>query len=301
MAWIYSVDTEESPWHCKSGSGPWLIVKSSDTHKEFYFPECKAENCQKPRFGTISKLLTESNFKELLILFMGASHAKTSALQELEKAWQESEADYFLKSLDCAAKYDPNLSFWKTCGTFYQMESTPWQGKWSNWAMIADGGYYPLKKSARITREKDGGCWPTPRAQEPAMTSKGYGKCLMQVIKERAAINYWPTPDASNRGARKNLNGHTINLIDAVMHQEGQTIKGMEKKNYPTPKARDYKDNGKEPSAIKRNSPSLAVKVGGKLNPNWVEWLMGVRPGWTELKPWGMEWFRYKPKKHLKN
>jgi hypothetical protein len=29
-------------------------------------------------------------------------------------------------------------------------------------------------------------------------------------------------------------------------------------------------------------------KRSGKLNPVWVEWLMGFPEGWTELKPWAM-------------
>jgi hypothetical protein len=84
----------------------------------------------------------------------------------------------------------------------------------------------------------------------------------------------------------------------------------------PTPNARDWKD-GK--TAGKRKSPGLGVvvhwptprtpsggpdnsanklrpsghqgttnlqgAVGGKLNPMWVEWLMGWPLGWTDLKP----------------
>lgn len=43
-------------------------------------------------------------------------------------------------------------------------------------------------------------------------------------------------------------------------------------------------------AAIKRDSPQLAIQVsatspaGGKLNPLWVEWLMGFPIGWTDLK-----------------
>jgi hypothetical protein len=29
--------------------------------------------------------------------------------------------------------------------------------------------------------------------------------------------------------------------------------------------------------------PSLDVVAGGQLNPNWVEWLMGLPIGWTDL------------------
>lgn len=45
----------------------------------------------------------------------------------------------------------------------------------------------------------------------------------------------------------------------------------------------DAKNNGSK-SQMKRNTLPLNAEVGGKLNPEWVEWLMGYPIGWTELK-----------------
>ena len=36
----------------------------------------------------------------------------------------------------------------------------------------------------------------------------------------------------------------------------------------------------------------LEAHVGGKLNPTWVEWLMGWPTGWTDLKPLAMDKYR---------
>jgi len=74
-------------------------------------------------------------------------------------------------------------------------------------------------------------------------------------------------------------------LSDAVLYEE--------KKKWPTPVTRDYKDSGSQESLKrardKRDSPGLGLLVGaeggGTLNPMWVEWLMGWPQGWTELKP----------------
>ena len=54
---------------------------------------------------------------------------------------------------------------------------------------------------------------------------------------------------------------------------------------YPTPTAHDGKDCGTSPSQTGRNSPTLPVAAGGRLNPTWVEWLMGWPLGWTDLRP----------------
>ncbi len=38
-------------------------------------------------------------------------------------------------------------------------------------------------------------------------------------------------------------------------------------------------------SIIDRGKGNLGEKVGGQLNPTWVEWLMGFPLGWTDLEP----------------
>jgi hypothetical protein len=49
-------------------------------------------------------------------------------------------------------------------------------------------------------------------------------------------------------------------------------------------KLKETHKNG-SPSQRERNSAALNVVVGGKLNANWVELLMGWPPGWTVLPP----------------
>jgi hypothetical protein len=54
-----------------------------------------------------------------------------------------------------------------------------------------------------------------------------------------------------------------------------------------TPQARDGDSRRGVSSPAKRaqagKQVSLTEQVGGKLNPTWVEWLMGFPEGWTEL------------------
>jgi len=57
-----------------------------------------------------------------------------------------------------------------------------------------------------------------------------------------------------------------------------------EAKMLPTPKSRDFR-SAKGLAGMKRDSPDLNVIVGGSLNPNWVEWLMGWPVGWSSLEP----------------
>jgi hypothetical protein len=52
---------------------------------------------------------------------------------------------------------------------------------------------------------------------------------------------------------------------------------------FPTPTANDAKNNAAPSQRTEngRNSDALNVVVGGSLNPDWVEWLMGFPFGWT--------------------
>jgi hypothetical protein len=67
----------------------------------------------------------------------------------------------------------------------------------------------------------------------------------------------------------------------------------LEKKMLPTPTARDHKDMGYNPITCKREIKQQSIpttilknnKHGGKLNPNFVEFLMGYPMNWTKIEP----------------
>lgn len=74
---------------------------------------------------------------------------------------------------------------------------------------------------------------------------------------------------------------------------------------WPTPTARANRDC---PGERRRNSLALepminfrAGTTGGKMNPNWVEWLMGYPTTWTVVEPWAMPSCQRKRGKRLKD
>tara|TARA_A100001201_G_scaffold19689_2_gene22089 strand:+ start:5650 stop:6966 length:1317 start_codon:yes stop_codon:yes gene_type:complete len=128
----------------------------------------------------------------------------------------------------------------------------------------------------------------------------------------QGAVKEWPTPSATDSGggiakdteisesgaySRKNKDGVRwgVPLRDAVPAHE---------KNWPTPTASDHK--GKN-SSIRKDTGKLRTdrldhvnEVTGKpalrLNPDWVEWLMGWPIGWTSLDFINIDykgWWRY--------
>jgi hypothetical protein len=245
------------------------------------------------------KLLTENSLEEKLTLSMEDSPAKMSVLQELKRAWRVSEAVYFSRLCGWPKKSDRSSFSLKTSEEFARTCNIL-QKKWPPYAMIVGGVFYPLMTWEHCTKEKDGSCWLTPKAM---MVEESYETYLKRMQRSKdpktnsktrpsslcvqvATPMFWPTPTAQDF-KRRGPNSKQQGLSNACQL-------------WPTPAAGDYRDNG-SPSEYKRHSPSMASLIGGQLNPTWVEWLMGVPLGWTELNALGTEWFRSKSKKRLKD
>jgi len=97
----------------------------------------------------------------------------------------------------------------------------------------------------------------------------------------------WPTPTA-----------HMAKETNAPSEHKRNTPTLTAQVNWPTPRASDFKGatsaEAMSKAAARGFSPNLpeatAASVGGgKLNPTWVEWLMGWPLGWTDLKPLEMD------------
>ncbi len=79
----------------------------------------------------------------------------------------------------------------------------------------------------------------------------------------------WPTATTRDwkDGTAKSCQNVPVNcLLGRAVHM------------WPTPREFMYKD-----STTDRNKGNLGEVVGGQLNPDWVEWLMGLPTGWTDI------------------
>lgn len=74
-------------------------------------------------------------------------------------------------------------------------------------------------------------------------------------------------------------NGAVSELPMSVLHTTGKGS-GLW---LPTPTAHNAKE-GNYPAEKTRNTPTLASVLGGKINPEYSEWLMGWPIKWTDLK-----------------
>ena len=241
-------------WLYLTGCDQLPTAKSTPIVKECFCPEFPKDFSSMRRFGMISELSTEEFSQNLSTYCTGDFLAKIYLLQVLGLVWQENEADFSSRSCAWPKKSSPLGYSLKMCqqshtgADFESLEKLP------KWGMTVDGVLYPLRPLERYTNGKDGSYWPTPQTRDH---KDGSSQGNRKSPNLGTAVKMYPTPDASPRGARKNQNGHTINLQDVV--------------------------------------------GSGKLNPEWVEWLMGYPKGWTELSAWATRWLVSKRKKRSKS
>ena len=83
-------------------------------------------------------------------------------------------------------------------------------------------------------------------------------------------FGFWPTVDTTDGAPNKNSN----------KRNGPKSLIQVAKEMWPIPKEQNARGSGERHG---QGVVSLDVAVGGKLNPTWVEWLMGLPIGWTDL------------------
>jgi hypothetical protein len=210
MGWIYLAASAESqkPWTATSGLSP--TVKSTDTLRVSSYLEWQRETSLSLLSGTTFRHYADPTYPDHPTSSTAVFPVRTLALPVGEKAWEESEAVYFSRSLGSLAKYDPASSSWKTYLISEPTGPTLCSKKWPAYGMTVDGVCYPLRMWERTTREKGGGYWRTQDANmERGTRSKknlagrmerkmplNLNDQLNAIDKGLLAPPMWPTPRA---------------------------------------------------------------------------------------------------------
>lgn len=308
MAWTYLQGSAELPSPWAHGSDPSLIVKSTDMLKPSYFQECETEFYRRRLFGTTSPPSTPQASPPQSTSFTAGFHVRTSALQDLARAWRESEAAFFSRSKGSYAMHN-QLSFsWKTYPQSVLGVAKLWGKHWPSSGLIVAGTLYQLRKWEHRTCESAGfSLLPTPTASEYGTGNNGtrdgktkYKNPGRPSLGFMAKHSLWPTPRAS-----PNENRQTKPSPSQIAGRRGMNLSTAVQR-WPTPTAsegakgsprRKYGDGTMSLSAQVHHS----VPSGGQLSPTWVEWLMGYPLGWTALGDWATQWYRPKRAKLSKD
>ena len=149
------------------------------------------------------------------------------------------------------------------------------------------------RKSAPHTAGSGSSSWPTARSED----SESAGNHPGATDSLTGATAMWPTPDAPGQtGGPRNRHesrgqGHNVSLGETAEYwitpsaneDAAGTVDGQMQQMLTHQAKRFHQDPGTAPHGHE-SSPN-APTSRRQLNPRFVEWLQGWRPGWTSLAP----------------
>jgi hypothetical protein len=208
------------------------------------------------------------------------------------------------------AKYDPELSSWRTHPDCFGSTEALSSVTLAAWGMTVGGELFPLAPQVPPISGSDGGAWPTPRSSNVSESPES-GKARMDLRRSEgrrdggirnleSEVKMWPTPTVNTRPNEGNVRLLRKQVLEGDL-TEAEATSMLNGKSpfdaqgvipaWPTPQSRDGKsgDGKRFPDPERPNDLNDAVDFmevsQGRLNPDWVEWLMGWPCGWTSLDP----------------
>ena len=290
MSWLYSRALVEEYLGENFSDGEQCAPLNGNLIQQAYCaPDKMTDFSRLSRFGMMYKPLTESRGKELLTLFREDFRAKTSQQPEKAQGLTENDQECGSTWRGWLAKYDPDSCLWRTAQCSLLEDLNESLATLPRSGMTRNGLLWELPMLEQTTKGTESGLLPTPTTQGLNGGSNSR--------KASMARGTWPTPDANcgKRGTQPNWTP-TRKSGQQAQYTINQTVRD---KMFPTPTCHNSKE-GAYPAEYARNTPTLATHAGGKLNPMWVEWLMGWPLGWTDLKPLEMDKFLCVPQQHGK-
>ena len=234
----------------------------------------------KPRYMMMLRKLILEKFLESRYS-QEDSHVRTSQMLERELASRGVVLHSGNITLKRLAKYDQESHSLKTSQLSLVEGYMSYSATLPRSGMMQNGIVYQLQPLVRITRGTGSSSFATPTTMDslPPKSEKALKREMEVTRKGRSKpanlrdqvsnMQMWRTPSATEcmRGIGKmSIEEKKKNNIQISLSAQVQM--------FPTPVKRDYK-------GASRKKDMLPDKVGGQLNPTFVEWLMGFPRDWT--------------------
>ena len=322
MSYIYSqaLVAEYSRANC-SVIDASVLWSGSPTHRPCLWHAKTMEVSRHSRFGLTCKPLTECHGAALLTWWRAASRATTYPLQGGGRDLTASAVECGTTWPASLAKYDPASHSLKTAQRSLIEDLTGCSLTLPASGLMRDGQCWEHPMWTPRTTEKESGFWQTPVADDAAnraagkWNSRGEPKLSAQALLQ--PIGKWATPAASDatRGGTitDNMTGQSlVQMVNTPSRWPTPTVCGNYNRKgvsatsgdglatavqmYPTATATACKGwspnhnraqtNDRLDYTIERQgfTPGQQTQLM-RLNPYWVEWLMGWPIGQTALKP----------------
>jgi hypothetical protein len=260
MSWLFSqaLVAEYSAASCSAGA-PSAPSNTTPTPQVFLWRDKTTDAWSRFPSGLTCEPLTEDRGEELLKSFLADFLAKTylpatarasaSTDHEAEcgNTWQES-----------FARWDRASFSWKTPQSSLLADLDAFSGTWPKWGTMRAGACSAPTIAEPLTKETAFGLWPTP--------------CASDTSDRRPPAKPHFTKNGTIKHIGKNGGQSQIRLSQAI--------------KFRTPNASDgakWSNQTREQREAKGQQVRLCHQLGagGKMNPDWVEWLMGWPIGFT--------------------
>ena len=306
MSWSYLPEEEaESTEACCSDTLPSALWKSLTTTAGCCCSDSETESSRDSRSGTTCAPSTVGRGEDMSTSCREDSPART--FQPPEKA-PESTArspDSGAKWRASFARFDRATSSWRTVQCSLFEDSAACSVTWPRSGMTVAGLAYPLPTAGRRTSGIGFGFWRTPLAADGQARPRG--KFDSNGCPQLSAQVLLRTPKASD--ADKSGRGELLHKIKTGLPRGIPTPRANDAKKtgnidptnprnglagfvrMPTPASSDWKGSSKpgQRRGQLTDPEHGVIPTGGRLNPEFVEWLMGWPIGSTALSPLEMD------------
>lgn len=275
-----------------------LLVRSKPMPARTWSRKWKRDCWTRHLSGRILKPFHTADFAESWTYSVAAIHASHSAPPASDLA-RTIHGTYGPGSETASTTCAPDSVSLRTSRDMSHWGFGTCSATWKNWVTKQRGEYSARLKSARRTSGNGSLSWPTATTRDHKDgTADSCRNVPVNCLLGRAVHqNYntigsppelWPTASVCGNYNRKGCSSTSGDgLITAV-------------NLWPTP---NVPNGGRRPSREAMESGrkiqiGTENAVGGKLNPRWVECLMGVPVGWTNCGSLETESFRQQQRKH---
>ena len=271
MSYLYVPDMEASDLDSKSQCqllAPSVSWRGKLRAAPLWLRGCKRDFWLRHLFGQTLQPSTASRGVESWISLLRESRASLGVSPE-SKPGSRTSATLAKNSSVSLARWSQALSLWKTCGDLFEQDFPISSGAWPISGSMRNGTCLARHRSAPLISANDSSCWPTAAARDYKGSSKIGARDRTSGALDEAAEQLWGTPEAHERTFSPRVSTGTQRSFLANQ--------AFAHRSPPAPQ-----ETGAESlKSSTQQGQRLLSNEERKLNPTFVEWLMGLPEGWT--------------------
>ena len=281
------LDSEEFSQICEKS----LTWRGKDFQSRTWLQRWKRVNWMKRLCSLTLRPSHTENFVDLWTSYLAASRANPSVLLESVKALKTHDTCSPTSEMESQSA-DLDLFSWRTSkesSLVKQQKSNQFSNmslaNWKAWVTKQRQEYSQRLKLVHHTKGSEFSSWATPTchlAKEGAFPAE-YTRNTPTLTAQAVGIQnlkQWPTPSVGDEEKRRMQGSSQASKSLSSLAVQGKL---MSRPNGLQDQRKPQKNGSSQEFCLKQKTKST------RLNPNWVEQLMGVPVKWTDLGSWGTE------------